>query len=75
MVREKWVQNFQDCHRHVNIVVHGTGFNLAILQVLGQKPEEIEIFHISAIAFARMFAPSFKIFLKYYPFLLLLRCQ
>ena len=35
-------------------------FNLAILQSLGKSPEEMEILHIFAIVFARMFAPSFK---------------
>ena len=37
------------------------GFNLAILQSFGKSPEEMEILHISAIGFARIFAPSFKI--------------
>ena len=36
------------------------GFNLAILQSLGKSPDEMEILHIFAIAFARIFAPSFK---------------
>ena len=36
------------------------GFNLAILQSLGKSPEEMEILHIFAIVFARIFAPSFK---------------
>ena len=36
------------------------GFNLAILQLLGKSPEEMEILNISAIGFARIFAPSFK---------------
>ena len=36
------------------------GFNLAILQSLAKSPEEMEIFHIFAIGFARIFAPSFK---------------
>ena len=36
------------------------GFNLAILQSLGKSPEEMEILHIFAIGFARIFAPSFK---------------
>ena len=36
------------------------GFSLAILQSFGKKPEEMEILHISAIGFARMFASSFK---------------
>ena len=35
------------------------GFNLAILQSFGKSPEEMEILHISAIGFARIFAPSF----------------
>ena len=36
------------------------GFNLAILQSLGKIPEEIEILHIFAVGFARIFATSFK---------------
>ena len=36
------------------------GFNLAILLSLGKSPEEMEILHIFAIGFARIFAPSFK---------------
>ena len=36
------------------------GFNLAILQSLGKSPEEMEMLHIFAIDFARIFAPSFK---------------
>ena len=36
------------------------GFNLAILQSLGKSPEEMELLHIFAIGFARIFAPSFK---------------
>ena len=36
------------------------GFNLAILQSPGKIPEEIEILHIFAIGFARIFATSFK---------------
>ena len=36
------------------------GFNLAILQSLGKIPEEMEILHVFAICFARIFAPSFK---------------
>ena len=36
------------------------GFNLAILQSLGKNPEEMEILHIFAIGFSRIFAPSFK---------------
>ena len=36
------------------------GFNLAILQSLEKSPEEMEILHIFAIGFARIFAPSFK---------------
>ena len=36
------------------------GFNLAILQSLGKSPEEMEVLHISAIGFARIFATSFK---------------
>ena len=36
------------------------GFNLAILQSLGKNPDEMEKFHIFAIGFARIFAPTFK---------------
>ena len=36
------------------------GFNLAILQSLGKSPEEMEMLHIFALGFARIFAPSFK---------------
>ena len=36
------------------------GFNSAILQSLGKSPEEMEILHVFAIGFARIFAPSFK---------------
>ena len=36
------------------------GFNLAILQSLEKIPEKIEILHIFAIGFARIFATSFK---------------
>ena len=36
------------------------GFNLPILQSLGKSSEEMEILHIFAIGFARIFAPSFK---------------
>ena len=36
-------------------------FNLAILQSLGKSPEEMEIFHIFAIDFARIFAPEYFI--------------
>ena len=36
------------------------GFNLAILQSFGKSPEEIGVLHISAMGFARVFAPSFK---------------
>ena len=35
------------------------GFNFAILQSLGKNPEEMGIFHIFAIDFARIFAPIF----------------
>ena len=35
-------------------------FNLAILQSLGKSPEEMEILHVFAKGFARIFAPSFK---------------
>ena len=35
-------------------------FYLAILQSLGKSSEEMEILRISAIGFARMFAPSIK---------------
>ena len=34
------------------------GFNLVILLSLGKSPEGMEILHIFAIGFARMFAPS-----------------
>ena len=36
------------------------GFNLAVLQLLGKTPKEMEILHISAMVFARIFAPSLK---------------
>ena len=36
------------------------GFNLAILQSLGESPDKMEILHIFALDFARIFAPSFK---------------
>ena len=36
------------------------GFNLAILQSLRKSPKEMEILHIFAIGFARIFVPSFK---------------
>ena len=36
------------------------GFNLAILQSLGKSPEEMQILHIFAAGFVRIFAPSFK---------------
>ena len=36
------------------------GFNSAILQLLGISSEEMEIIHIFAIGFARIFKPSFK---------------
>ena len=36
------------------------GFDLAILPSLGKSPAKMEVLHISAIAFARIFAPSFK---------------
>ena len=36
------------------------GFNLAILQSLRKSPEEMEILHIFALGFTRVFAPSFK---------------
>ena len=36
------------------------GFNLAILPSIVKSPEEMEILHIFAIGFARIFAPSFK---------------
>ena len=36
------------------------GFNLAIFQSLGKNNEEMEILHIFAIGFARIFAPSFN---------------
>ena len=36
------------------------GFNLAILHSLGESPDKMEILHIFAIDFARIFAPSFK---------------
>ena len=35
-------------------------FNLAILQSLGKSTEEMEILHIFAIGFGRIFALSFK---------------
>ena len=35
-------------------------FNSAILQSLGNSPEKMEVLHISAIGFARIFVPSFK---------------
>ena len=35
-------------------------FNLAILQSLRKSPEEMEILHIFALGFTRVFAPSFK---------------
>ena len=39
-----------------------SSFNLAILESLGKSPEEMEVLHISAIVFVRMFAPYFKTF-------------
>ena len=36
------------------------GFNLAILQSLGKSPEEMQILHIFAAGFVRIFARSFK---------------
>ena len=36
------------------------GFNVALLQSLRKSPEEMEVLHISATGFARIFAPSFK---------------
>ena len=38
------------------------GFNLTILQSLGKSPDQMEILHIFAIGFTRIFAPSFKSF-------------
>ena len=35
-------------------------FNLAILQSLGKSTVEMEILHIFAIGFGRIFAPSFE---------------
>ena len=35
-------------------------FNLAILQSLGKSPGEMEILHIYAIGFAKIFEPSFR---------------
>ena len=49
------------------------GFNLAILHSLGESPENMEVLQISAIGFARIFAPCFKNLPKSYQFLLLLR--
>ena len=50
-------------------------FNLAILQSLGKSPEEMEILHIFAIGLPEYFHHILKISLKFYEFLLLLRCQ
>ena len=36
------------------------GFSLANLKLLGKSREEMEVLHISAVGFARLFAPSFK---------------
>ena len=33
------------------------GFNLAILKSLGKSPKEMEILHIFAVGFARIFVP------------------
>ena len=49
------------------------GFNLAILHSLGESPEDMEVLQISAMGFARIFAPCFKNLPKSYQFLLLLR--
>ena len=51
------------------------GLNLPILQSLRKSPEEMEILHISAVGFVRMFATLLKISMKFYQFLLLLRWQ
>ena len=37
-----------------------SGFNLAFLQSLGKNLEEMQVLHISATGFARIFALSFK---------------
>ena len=36
------------------------GFNLVILKSLGKIPEKMEILHILATGFAKIFAASFK---------------
>ena len=36
------------------------GFSLTVLVLLRKSPEEMEILHIFAIGFGRIFAPSFK---------------
>ena len=49
--------------KYLGLVLHlflYNGFNLAILQSLGKNPEEMDILHIFAVGFARIFAPSFK---------------
>ena len=43
------------------------GFNLAILQSHGKSPEEMQILHIFAAGFVRIFAPSFKWFIPFIP--------